>query len=232
MQLYERAVADGTQVCPYVWRIKFALAKKHLDYEAKPVLFSEMANVLGGRYQTVPIMVDGDREIDDGWGIIDYLEEAYPDAPSLFESPADRAMAGFFDHWLMHVIRTELLKVYTLDALHCVAPEDRDYYRSSREAAWGQTLEEVVADREERLQDARRSFEPIRQTIAAQPFIGGDEPNFADMCMLGVFIWAGKIGTLPLLAADDPLIAYAGRGFSFFSSEAGALDLKLSERMH
>ena len=47
--------------------------------------------------------------------------------------------------------------------------------------------------------------------------------------MLGLFIFVGSIATLPLLAADDPLVGYTDRGLAFFPSETASLTLKLSE---
>jgi hypothetical protein len=85
-----------------------------------------------------------------------------------------------------------------------------------------------VANREDRLPDVRRSLEPVRQTIVSRPFTSGAEPNFADMCMLGVFIFAGTIATFPLLAAENMLVAYAARGLVAFGEATAAWELKLS----
>jgi glutathione S-transferase len=184
-----------------------------------------------GRFATAPIVDFGDTQMNESTAIADRLDELYPDLPAIFSSPAERVLVTFFDAWLMHsVIVTEILPVYTLDAYHRAAPRDQDYYRQSREAYFGRTLEEVVANREVRMPNLRRSLEPVRRTIASQPFLGGTTPNFADMCMLGLFIFAGTIGTLPLLAADDPLVGYADRGLACFGEEAASLKLKLSER--
>lgn len=184
-----------------------------------------------GRFATAPIVDFGDTQISESTAIADRLDETYPDLPAIFSCSAERALVTFFDAWLMHaVIVPEILPVYTLDAYHRAAPADRDYYRQSREAFFGRTLEQIVANREERMPSVRRSLEPVRQTIANQPFFGGTTPNFADMCMLGLFIFVGTIGTLPLLAADDPLVDYAERGLAFFGEATGPLKLKLSER--
>ena len=230
--LYEIAASDGTSVSPFVWRIKFSLARKGIPYRSKMLGLTDIPKHFEGRFSTAPIVDFGDRQMNESMAIADRLDEAYPDLPAIFSSPAERAMIGFFDQWLVHeVIVTELLPLYTLDACDGAVPRDRDYYRRSREAYFGRTLEEVVANREERLPRVRRSLEPVRRTIASQPFLGGKEPNFADMCMLGVFIFVGTIGTLPLLAADDPLVAYADRGLAFFGSETASLTLKLSEQV-
>lgn len=229
--LYEIAVSDGTSVSPFVWRIKFSLARKGIPYRSKMLGLTDIPNHLEGRFQTCPIIDFGDRQMSESIAIVDWLDAAYPDQPAIFSCPAERAMSAFFEQWLVQeIIIKELLPVYMLDAYEQAARQDRDYYRRSREAYFGRTLEEIVANGEERLPGVRRSLEPVRRTIGSQPFLGGKEPNFADMCMLGVFIFVGTIGTLPLLAADDPLVAYTDRGLACFASETSLLNLSLSER--
>ncbi len=229
--LYEIGVASGASVSPFVWRIKFCLDRKGIPYRSKLVGLSDVRTLFDGRFETCPIIDFGDSQLNESLAIADRLDELYPDRPAIFSGPAEREMIGFFDQWLTYsVLIAGILPVYTLDAHDCATPKDQDYYRESREAFFGQTLEEIVADRKERVHDLRRALEPVRQTIATQPFIGGEEPNFADMCMLGLFIFVGTIGSLPLLAADDPLIDYADRGFAAFPSETGSLALKLSEK--
>lgn len=229
--LYEIAVADGASTSPFVWRIKFALAHKGLSYTSRMLGLTDIPNHFGGRFATCPIIDVGDEQLSESLAIADWLDATYPDLPALFACPAERAMIGFFDRWLLHeVILKGILPIYTLDAHDRASPRDQDYYRQSREPFFGQTLEEVVADRIERLPEVRRSFEPVRQSIVGQPFLGGVAPNFADMCLLGLFIFVGTIGTLPLLAANDPLVDYAERGFAHFREETASLDLNLSER--
>jgi glutathione S-transferase len=230
LTLYEIVISDGTSVSPFVWRIKFSLARKGLPYRSKMLGLTDIPKHFEGRFSTAPILDFGDRQMSESLAIADRLDEAYPDLPAIFSCGAERAMIGFFEQWLMHeVIIAHVLPVYMLDAYDRAAPQDRDYYRRSREAYFGRTLEEIVANREERLPGLRHSLEPVRRMIASQPFLGGKEPNFADMCMLGVFIFVGTIGTLPLLAADDPLVAYVDRGLAFFGSETALFTPKLSE---
>jgi len=228
--LYEIVVSDGTSASPFVWRIKFSLARKGIPYRSRMLGLTDIPKHFEGRFQTAPIVDFGDMQMSESIAIADRLDAAYPDLPAIFSGPAERGMISFFDHWLVQdVIIKGLLPIYMLDAHNGAAPRDREYYRRSREAYFGRTLEEIVAQREERLPEVRRSLEPVRLTIASQPFLGGKEPNFADMCMLGVFIFVGAIGTLPLLAADDPLVAYTDRGLAFFAAETASLRLRLSE---
>src|SRR5690606_24270098 len=87
-------------------------------------------------------------------------------------------------------------------------PKDRGYFRESREQRFGMKLEEVVADRDGNLAALRRTLEPVRQTIAAQGFIGGEGPRYADYIVFGSLQWARCISPTELLAADDPLTGW------------------------
>ena len=228
MVLYEIGIADGRSASPFVWRTKLSLAHKGLAYRSEMLGLTDIPKLFDGRFATAPIIDFGDRQMNESLAIADRLDEAYPDRPAIFAGPAERAMIGFFDHWLMQLIVTHVLPIYMLDAHDCSAPKERGYYRQSREAFFGRTLEAIVADREVRLPDLRHALEPVRKAIGDRPFLGGQAPNFADMCLVGLFIFLGTIATLPPLAADDPLLGYARRVLAAFGPETAALSLNLS----
>ena len=77
-----------------------------------------------------------------------------------------------------------------LDILHSVAEEDREYFRASCEKRVGTTLEAFVADRDARLPAFRASLTPMRRTLIAQLFFGGDQPLYADYAVFGPFQWS------------------------------------------
>ena len=84
------------------------------------------------------------------------------------------------------------------------------------------SLEEVVADREARLPAFRASLEPVRQMLARQEFLGGEQPLYADYTLFGAFQWARAISDFSLLAADDTVAAWRGRMLGLFGGLAGA----------
>jgi len=61
---------------------------------------------------------------------------------------------------------------------------------------------------------------PLRAHLAKFPFVGGAAPNFADYIVLGGFIWAGSVATVPVLQADDTLRPYIERGFDLYDGMA------------
>src|SRR6267154_908744 len=98
--LYDLAGAEAERrFSPFCWRTKMALAHKGLEVETVPWRFTEkdrLPQPNGGR---VPVIVDGGRVVHDSSTISEYLENRYPDRPSLF--PAEAGWNNGF-HLVLH----------------------------------------------------------------------------------------------------------------------------------
>ena len=216
IRLYELVIENGRSSSPYVWRIRYALAHKGVPCEAIPIGFTEIRAVFGGRHKTVPVIEHGDTQLAESWDIAEYLDRAFPDRPALFASPAEHAMVRLTDAWLAPIQRMMFL-VYALDIHNAARPEDRAYYRRSREDRLkGTTLEEITANRASRLPAIRDALNPLREHLSRFPYLGGSAPNYADYIALGTFHWVASVGTLPLLAHDDTLRTWIERGFDLY----------------
>ncbi|HUD52150.1 glutathione S-transferase family protein [Parvibaculum sp.] len=216
IRLHELVTGDNRALSPYVWRIKYALSHKGLAYETAPAGFTEIPKLCGGKFRTVPIIEDGDTTVCDSWVIADYLDKTYPARP-VFSSPQERAMVKFFDAWFGLEVVNRMFAICVLDIHNHARPEDRAYFRESREKRiGGKTLEQFVDGREQRLPELRHALRPMRAALAQTPFIGGETPNYADYIALGGFLWAGAVCTLPLLAKDDPINDWLQRGFDLY----------------
>jgi glutathione S-transferase len=217
IRLYELVLGNGRSSSPYVWRIRYALAHKGLEYERVPVGFTEIRAVFGDRFKTLPVLRDGDSLVGDSWDIAVHLDRAHPDRPALFSNPAEYATVRLCEEWQAAVLMRQLFRLYALDIHDAARPQDRAYFRESRESRLkGQTLEQFTADRESRLSAAREALTPWRKQLARFPFLGGNAPNYADYVALGAFQWVASVGTLPLLAADDSLRGWLDRGFDLY----------------
>ena len=140
--LYDLAGAESDRrFSPYCWRAKLALAHKGLSFDTLPWHFSDKAALAFSGQGAVPVLVDGERTVSDSWKIALYLEETYPDAPSLFGTPQGRATAHFINDWSDRVLNPALGRCLVPDILACLQESDRAYYRSTREARYGGTLE-------------------------------------------------------------------------------------------
>lgn len=212
--LHDLVGRDDRRFSPTCWRVKMALAHKGLPFETVPTRFLDIKKIGDGGFKTVPTIRDGERWVTDSEAIVDHLEATYPDRPTLFAGPGGRALAEFVRQWAQVVLHGQLARMLLLDIHdHLADDAERAYFRQSREAQFGATLEEVVAGREERVPAFRTSLEPLRQVVKSRPFLGGNTPLYPDYVILGAFQWARSVSPLAraLLAADDPVRAYLER---------------------
>ena len=140
--------------------------------------------------------------------IANYLEDAYPDRPSLFGGDGGRALGRMLNWWGDITVVGGMFPLIVADIPGHLAPDDADYFRTSREARFGKPLEEVAANRE----TIRHGFSQVARTDAAdvegQPYIGGVTPNYADYIVFGGFQWARVVNPFQLLEANDPIYAW------------------------
>jgi glutathione S-transferase len=189
--MYERVGHDGRRPSPFSWRIRYALAHKGIPVEFRLVRFADVETIrtLSGQHM-VPILVDGERVIHDSWNIACHLEDRFPDHPSLFGGEAGRGLARLVNHWAAETLGTTIRRLISADFIWCLAPEDRDYFRRSREAAFGCALEEYCADRPRWLEEFAAVVAPLDRTLAEQPYFGGATATYADYVLFSVFQYA------------------------------------------
>ena len=204
--LYERVCSDDRRPSPYCWRARLALAHKGLSPAYRPVKFTEGDMVAFSGQSKVPVLVDGESVVSDSWDIACYLEDSYPDAPSLFGGPGGRALTRFTNLWADHGLQKALGPILA-PYLHAVAdPDDRDYYRRTREDRWGQSLEQLVARRAVYLEALDPVLEPLRQRLAESPFVCGERPAYADYLAFAEFQWARSVCDQDILAPEEKTI--------------------------
>jgi glutathione S-transferase len=217
-QLYELVGADpARRFSPFCWRARMALAHKGLEAEVVPWRFTETDRLAFAHHDKVPVLVDGDRVVADSWAIAAYLDQAYPDRPSLLHgAPALR----FVPAWADTVLNAALARLIVSDIPPLLRPAEAEYFRTSREARFGMTLEAVTADREARLPGFRALFAPLRAVLGGQDFLGGAAPDYADYAVFGSLQWARCVSPLRLLEAEDPVHAWRERVLDLFGGLA------------
>ncbi|MGJ4941810.1 glutathione S-transferase family protein [Bradyrhizobium sp. HKCCYLS1011] len=221
LKLYELVGTDATRpFSPYCWRIRMALAHKGLSAESIPWRFTEKAAIAPHGSEKVPVMLDRDRTVVDSWVIANYLEDTYPERPSLFGGDGGRAMARFMNWWGDIAIVGGIFPLIIADIPKNLAAVDADYFRSSREARFGKSLEEVMTNRDQAVVNFRKSLDPLRLTLKSQAFIGGNEPNYADYIVFGGFQWARVVSPFKLLEEADPVYAWRERLLDAFDGMA------------
>ena len=204
---HERVGVDGRRISPFSWRIRYALAHKGLDPEVVPTRFADVERIraLSGQH-FVPIIEDDGRVVHDSWSIACHLEDRFPDRPSLFGGGAGRGAARLVNHWCDATLGAAMRRQIYADFIWCIAPEDRAYFRSSRESALGTTLEAYSAARDAYLPAFLDAGSPLQRTLLEQPFLGGDAPAYVDYVVFSIFQWA-RVGSPRDVLADAPQVS-------------------------
>jgi glutathione S-transferase len=212
IKLFDLAGAEpDLRFSPYCWRTKLALAHKGLAAETIPWRFVEKDAIAMSGQGRVPVLLDGDKVISDSWAIAEYLEDTYPDRPSLFGGEEARRVTRFINCWADTVVNGGLVRMLLTDIYALLHEKDQPYFRESREKRFGMPLEEVSADRDTRIAEFRQSLEPARSALTAQPYLAGGKPLYADYILFGCFMWARSISSFRLLTSDDPIYSWRER---------------------
>ena len=211
-RMYDLAGADpARRFSPFCWRARLALAHKGLDVETIPWRFMQKDVLAPFGGEKVPVLLDGDRAVVDSWAIAEYLEDTYPDRPSLFGGTAGRSLAKFVNAWADAVLVAGIARLVVADIATVIDAGDVAYFRSSREKRFGATLEAVQQDRDRQVLAFRRDLHPLRMMVRAQPFLSGETPMQADAIVFGCFQWARCVSPFQLLEKDDPVEAWRQR---------------------
>lgn len=202
--LHDLVGADPSRpFSPHCWKTAMSLAHKGLPFERSKVCFTKVPEVEGGVSKIVPVIRDGSQVVADSFMIADYLEQTYPDRPSLFGGEGGQAMARFVEAWSQSTLHSAL-GVIVLKEIHDVLePVDQAYFRSSREGRMGKTLEDVSERRDAEIAGFSAKLTPLRVMLKSQPWIGGSSPLFADYVVFGALQWARVVSKAKLLEDGD-----------------------------
>jgi glutathione S-transferase len=203
--MYDLAGADpDLRFSPHCWRTRFALAHKGLPVETVPWRFTDREVIAFSGQGKVPVIRDEAKTVFDSWTIAEYLEEQVA-TPTLFGGATGRAHAAFVNAWADGVLVGGIARFIVRDLLDVIDPKDRDYFRSSREARFGQSLEAVQAGREDRLAAFRDLLLPVRLVLRRQDWLGGAAPSYADHIVAGTLMWPRCASRFALLDDNDPI---------------------------
>lgn len=212
LRLFDLAGADdAVRFSPNCWRTRLALAHKGLSVETVAWRFTEKDAIAKSGQGKVPVLVARDKWLHESWDIAEYLEDTYPDRPSLFGCPKGRATARFVNQWASEVLHPAVAQVVVPDIPAALHEKDKDYFRTTREAAFGRSFAAIASEREEALVALSRALAPLRSTLTSQSFVAGAAPAYADHAVFGAFQWARVISPTALTTSNDPVSAWVER---------------------
>ncbi len=220
LKLYELVGAGDVRFSPYCWRTRMALAHKRLAADFIPCKFTDKELIAFSGQTKVPVLVDGDDVISDSWAIACHLEDKYPERPSLFGAGCGRGLAKFFNSWVDNEVNAKLIRMVVMDVYDSVHPDDRDYFRSTREARFGSRLERVQAERPVYMERLQQVLDSVRSLLEGQPYLCGESPAYADYVLFGTLQWIRCVSALEVLDAADPLYSWRERLLDAFGAMA------------
>jgi glutathione S-transferase len=217
--VYERVGHEGCRPSPFSWRVRYALAHKQLDVEYRPTRFSDVAVIqeLSGQ-RFVPVLVDDKAVVHDSWNIATYLEDRFPDRFPLFGGSTGRAVTRFINRWADTTLHPPLRKIVFPDFVHCLCPEDRDYFVRSRETELGMTIEQARREGERWREEFNTACMPLEQLLAEQPFVGGHCPQYADYIVFSIFLQASVCNSKDVLPREAAIARWRSRMFGLFDA--------------
>ncbi|RTR07016.1 glutathione S-transferase family protein [Halomonas nitroreducens] len=208
--LYELCgIDESLRFSPFCWRVRYALAHKGLDVETRPWRFTDKQALAFADHDKVPVLVDGDEVVTDSYAILRYLDRTYPQAPLLGDALAE-ARGRFFKHYAERALAPAMMRTIIMDLFNAVHPDDRAYFRESREKRFGRTLEEFHSPAKG-LAQLDAALGPMRGRLEEADFLDGDAPGGADYLVFGNFMWARCVSSADLVSNADPVHAWVER---------------------
>ena len=217
--LYDLALADeAVRPSPYCWIVKFALLHKGLAFETRPVRFADKSKYPDPDYGKVPVLVDNDEMIKDSPVITAWLDRKYPQNP-LTATRAEKAAAEFHAAWVASAFNSALAPMLMLRIAGNVAEGDKAYFRATREARYGKSLEEVAAT-PGGVDKAEAALKVLAAPLTTHRYLGGGAPNLSDYVVFSSFMWHRTITLKDLYPTPEPVAQWRERMLDLFDGYA------------
>jgi glutathione S-transferase len=208
LTFYDLVDRHGRRYSPYGWRIRMALSHKGLAPKTELCWHSDKKLAFTGQ-SLVPVLVDGDRVVNDSWAIASYLDEAYPDRPMLTNGVQGQSFAKFLNTWMDTIIGRPLVRSLYLDILQSLHPDaDAAEFRKRREARNGATLEALHAGRAKDFAEINHLLLPLNELLRHQSYITGDAPAYADYIVFGTLQMPRRLGIEPLTSQQEGILRW------------------------
>ena len=210
--LYELCGADENQLfSPHCWKTRMSLAHKGLDFKSNPKAFTEIPGIEGGATKTVPLIRDGNTVLADSFEIAKYLENAYPNTPTLFGGDGGIALTNFIINWSQSQLHPLIGALAMKDIHDILADVDQAYFRKDREAKIKMTLEALHDGREAKVEMLNKALLPLKLMLKTKPYIGGQAPLFADYVVFGALQWMRMTCTISVLPKEGDVADWFNR---------------------
>ena len=222
MILYELDAINEQYFSPYTWRILMSLNHKELYDQTKrvQVKFSDKSLISHKGFKTVPVLEDGNTWTGESLKIAKYLEETYPDKPSLFGGKENMELTSIINHMIDTKILGILARIIVSDVYKVLQPDDKDYFRETREKMLNKKIEEIELESENYIPILQKELNPFRKILKDNDFFSGNNPMYCDYLLFGFFMWARNTSPKQLLDKNDVLWSWRQRMLNLFDGFA------------
>ncbi|XP_028098583.1 glutathione S-transferase U2-like [Camellia sinensis] len=110
----------GSWVSPFVYRVKWALNLKNIQYEYLEQDLVNKSNLLltcNPVFKRVPVLIHNDKIICESIVIMEYLDEVWKNNPILPEDPYEIAMVRFWTKFIEEKMKTTSIFTHHLCAM-------------------------------------------------------------------------------------------------------------------
>lgn len=188
--------------------IRYALNYKGLHYRTAWVEYPDIAELCkkigapptekksdGTDHYTLPVIYDPSTEavVADSAVIAKYLDTTYPDTPRLFPEGTG-AFQSLFPHVLRPTVAGHIRFILVARIWEVLNPPSQEYFRRTREAAFGKKLEELKGDwgaLEEGLGRIKSCLDANGK--GKDLLFMGDRITFADIQLASTLLWVRRI---------------------------------------
>ncbi|KAF8555991.1 hypothetical protein OG21DRAFT_1410007 [Imleria badia] len=192
---------------PNTWKTRYALNIKGVPYKTEWVEYPDIEALAkkigalptstradGTPYYTLPIINDPNtgKVIADSFLIAEYLDATYPDGNTLFP-PGTKPLVAAFEGGIVSALGgIGLLQLAV--SCYVLNPSSAEYFRRTREAKFGQKIEEFSPEGPKRDADiakGKEGFDAIDGWLAKSEgkFVLGDTISYADGVLAGWLTW-------------------------------------------
>jgi glutathione S-transferase len=209
IELWELGGKNERRYSLFSWRTRMALRHKGLEFKSTPVAMSDKPAIAFSGGKTVPIIKDGETVVRDSWRIAEYLEDKYPERPTLFGGAIGRGVTQAFNTWVDRAVVPAMMPVIVADVHERVDAADEEYFRRQFEGFLKCTLEQARSRAPQAEERLKRVLEPLEAVLKRQAFVCGAAPAYADYILFSVMQWA-RI-TSPRVIFDTTQALYGWR---------------------
>jgi len=200
---YDLHNAEGQCWSPNLWKVRLALRYKKIPFETVWLDYPQIKPTIGKHCQQdrdapeLPTIQHGDTWVYESFSIIQYLEKAYPDTPSLLYPSFETI--SFFEKYYTSILFESTRKHLLPLCPSILAPPGSEYFKRTRKEKFGMPLEEY--GKGAGVQDWKASLGiVVNQLAETGAYVYGEKVSFADILIASILLWMHKLN--PQILAD------------------------------